>query len=224
MEINSRIREIIDARTSNPYAFSDDNIRDSIAKYSECSDFDVDDLDLSKGLERLYEYANINELSVDKSCILTNSVNGRIARELLDNIHIYCFDNDYYCSMASQIVNSKKNKEDKIEFIFADISQFFTSKYNGNFKADFVITCPSENSNVFKKLDCEMSYRQMNSIEYYTKRSLEFVNVGGIVCSIIPTNKESFIKSQISNYDIPVRVLGSINFTKGYTFLYIKKI
>lgn len=224
MDINKRIRDLIDARTENPYAYSDDDIKSSLLNYSECSEFLIQDDDLKIGLARLYEYMNINEFSEDKSVIITNSVNGKIANTLSENLHIYCFDNDYYCSMASQIVNQDKNNKDKIEFLFGDISQFFTSEFNNTFSADAVITCPSHFNNTFKKLDSEMKYRQMNSYEYYTKRSIDFLQSGGICMSIIPTSMDSFIKKQIANYNKPVSLLNSLAFGRGYSFIYIKKL
>lgn len=220
MELNSRIRKLIDARESNSF-YGD--IKESIKDYSECLDYFIQETDLKVGLKRLYQYAEINEFSKDKSCIITNSVNGKIASHLYDNIHIYCFDNDYYCSMVSQIVNQEKNKIDKIEFIFSDISQFFTFKNNKNFIADFVITCANSNQNTFKDLDYEMKYRMLNPYEYYTLRSLDFIQVGGIVLSIVPTLKVDGVISQAMNYESPIRVLDKINFM-GYSFIYLKKV
>lgn len=223
MEINKVIRDLIDARVNNPYAYSDDDIKDSVINYTECSDFELSADDIKLGLSKIYYYLGINEFSENVSCILTNSVNGKIANMITDNIHIYCFDNDYYCSMASKIVNSGKNRMDKIEFLFGDISQFFTSDFYGTFNADFVITCPSQHNEAYKDLDCEMKYRQMNSYEYYTKRSLDFLKIGGVCLSIVPNTMETFIKSALLSLEKPVSILDSISFN-GYSFIYIKKI
>lgn len=224
MDLNIRIRQLIDAKEKNPSAFSNEGLADAVINYTECSDFDISNSDIESGLKKLYQYAGINEFSYDKSCIISNSVNGKIAKHLSDNIHIYCFDNDYYCSMASQIVNHEKNKMDKIEFIFSDISQFFTFQNNKNFIADFVITCPQANQNTYKHLDYEMKYRMMTPHQYYTVRALEFLQSGGIVCSILPSASVDSVVNQVLKYDSPVQVLGNINFTRGYTFLYLKKI
>ncbi len=224
MDRNKAIRDLIDAHVNNPDAYSDKDIASSLIDYSECSEFIIQDADLEIGLNRLYEYMGINEFSNGKSIIITNSVNGKIAKELTENIHIYCFDNDYYCSMASQIVNKEKNEKDKIEFLFGDISQFFTSEFNSNFVADAVITCPSQFNGTYKKLDSEMKYRQMNSYEYYTKRSIDFLHSGGICMTVVPTGMDSFIKKQITSYNKPVSLLNSLAFGRGYSFIYIKKL
>lgn len=224
MDLNKRIRELIDGRDYNPSNFNSEILQYTLENYTECSDFVLEDLDIKRGLERLYSYAEINQMSINKSCIISNSVNGRIAKALLDNIHIFCFDNDYYCSVASQIVNTEKNKNDKIEFVFADISQFFTCENNNNFLADIFISCPSLANNTYKKLDCEMRYRTMTPTQYHTFRGLSFVQKGGIVCSIISSGLYDSVVSQIMNFEIPCRLLGSINFTKGYTFIYLKKL
>ena len=224
MDLNKRIRDLIDARENNPYAYSDEDIKSSLLNYSECSEFIIHDDDLRIGLERLYEYMNINEFSNDVQVMITNSVNGKIAKTLTDNIHIFCFDNDYYCSMASQIVNQDKNKKDKIEFLFGDISQFFTSEFHNNFIVDAVITAPSKYNNTFESLDSEMKFRSMNPYEYYTKRSIEFLQSGGICMSIIQTAMDSYIKKQITSYNKPVSLLNSLAFSRGYSFIYIKKL
>ena len=222
MDLNKKIRDLIDAHTSNPYAYSSDDIRQSVINYTECLDFNIKDDDIKKGLNALYNYMGIDEFS-NKSCIITNSVNGKIANYLYENIYIYSFDNDYYCSMVSQIVNAEKNKKDKIQFLFGDISQFFTSEFKSNFKTDFVITSPSQYNNTYQHLDSEMKFRKMNQYEYYTKRSIDFLFVGGICLSIVPTREERFIVNQLMSYDIPVSVLGTIKFDGGYSFIYIKK-
>lgn len=224
MNINGRIRELIDARNRNPYSFNDSSIKDSIINYTECADFEINDSDLSAGLDKLYKYAQINEFSLAKSCIIFNSVNGKVAKHIADNIHIYCLDNDYYCSEISQIVNDEKNKMDKIEFLFSDISQFFTFKNNNNFLADFVINISNSNNHTYKKLDFEMKYRVLTPHQYQTLRSLHFVSSGGVVCMVLPITAVDSVVNQVINSEIPVQVLNKTNFTKGYTFLYLKKI
>jgi len=224
MDINKTIRDLIDATIQNPNAYSQDDIKGSVANYTECSDFELSNDDINLGLERIYKYLDVNELSDNKSCIITNSVNGKIARNIIENIHVYCFDNDYYCSMASRIVNKEKNKSDKIEFLFGDISQFFTSDFNSTFNADFIITCPSKHNEAYKDLDSEMTYRQMNSYEYYTKRSIEFLQIGGICLSIVPSSMERYVVSKLLASEKPVSILDTIKFNKGYSFIYIKKI
>jgi len=221
MDLNSRIRELVDGKL-NYGLFGD--IKDSVKNYTDCLDYNILDSDLRVGLKRLYQLLNINEFSKDISCILTNSVNGKIADALIENIHIFCFYNDFYCSTISQIVNENKNKMDKIEFLFADISQFFTFNYNKNFIADFVINTPNGNQYSYKDLDYEMKYRLLNPYEYYTIRSLEFIQTNGIVLSIIPTNKVNGILELTKNYETPIRLLDRINFTKGYSFIYLKKV
>jgi hypothetical protein len=224
MDLNKTIRDLIDASISNPYAYNANDIKSSLMNYNECSEFLIHNDDLKIGLDRLYEYLGINEFSNDKSCLITNSVNGRIANALMDNIHIYCFDNDYYCSMASQLVNSEKNQKDKMEFLFGDISQFFSGEFNHNFLVDCVITAPSKFNETYKRLDSEMKYRQMNPYEYYTKRSIEFLTHGGICMSIVPVSVVEFVKKQILDYDKPISFLNAINFSSGYSFIYIKKL
>jgi hypothetical protein len=51
----------------------------------------------------------------------------------------HSFDNEFYCSMASQIVNKDKYKMDKIDYLFGDISHFFTSNFNSNLYAPAII-------------------------------------------------------------------------------------
>lgn len=223
MDLNKKIRSLIDATVNNPHAYSAEDIKDTVINYSECSDFSISELDIKTGLEKIYGYLKINESSSNISCVITNSINGKIAKSIIDNIFIYSFDNDYYCSMASQIVNSTKNREDKISFLFGDISQFFTSEFNSTFNADFVVTCPSQHNECYKDLDCEMKYRQMNPYEYYTKRSIEFLQSGGICLSIVPNSVEAFVTKQLLSYEKPVSILSSVKF-KDYSFIYIKRV
>jgi|688.fasta_scaffold268924_2 hypothetical protein len=222
MDLNSKIRDLIDAKINNAYAYNDEDLKYSVIKYTECSDFDLKESDIEVGLKRLYEYLNMNSLTKNKSCIITNSVNGKIANLLTDNIYINSFDNDFYCSMASQIVNKDKYKIDMIDYLFGDISQFFTSNFNSNFKTDFIITCPSRDTESYKHLDSEMKFRKMNPYEYYTKRSLEFLFDGGLCLSIIPVSMERFVIKQLMEYEIPVKILDKINFGV-YSFIYIIK-
>lgn len=221
--INNEIRKLIDACVDNPYSYSKEDLRNAVLNYTECFDFVLDDNDVKSSINRLYGYLGINEFSENISCIVSNSVNGNIAKMISDNVYIHCFDNDYYCSMASQIANYDKNKKDKIEFLFGDLSQFFTSTFSSNFYADFIITCPSEFNAAYKDLDCEMKYRQMNPQEYYIKRSMEFLKSGGICMAIISSDLEAFIKNKMLSFDKKVSILGSVNFKKGYSFIFIKK-
>jgi len=223
MDTNTNIRNLIDACVSNPYAYSKDDLRDTVLKYTECFDFVLDSNDIKVGVQKLYDYLGIDEFTMNKSCIVSNSVNGNIARAITDNVYIHCFDNDYYCSMASQISNSEKNKNDKIEFLFGDLSQFFTSEFNSNFKTDFIITCPSQYSSAYKHLDSEMKFRQMNPQEYYTKRSIDFLQSGGICMSIISNELEKFVISRLMSYEKKVSILSSVKFGRGYSFIFIKK-
>jgi hypothetical protein len=223
MDTNSEIRKLIDASVNNPYAYNKEDLKYSVLNYTECFDFILDDKDIKSGINRLYGYLGINEFTENISCIVSNSVNGNIAKNISDNIHIHCFDNDYYCSMASQIANYDKNQKDKIEFLFGDISQFFTSDFSSNFYADFIVTCPSEFNSAYKSLDSEMKYRQMNAQEYYTKRSIDLLNSGGICMCIIASDLEAFIKNKMVSFEKKVSILGSVKFDKGYSFIFIKK-
>lgn len=222
MDLNSKIRDLIDAKIKNPYAYNDEDLKYSVIKYTDCSDYDLKESDIELGLKRLYNYLNINSLTKDKSCIITNSVNGKIANLLMDNIYVYSFDNEFYCSMASQIVNKDKYKMDKIDYLFGDISHFFTSNFNSNFKTDFIITCPSRDTDSYQQLDSEMKFRKMNPYEYYTKRSIEFLFDGGLCLSIVPASMERYIIQQLMAYEIPVKILDKINFGE-YSFIYITK-
>ena len=233
MNQNEQIRKLIDANAETPSVYSDDGIRDACMDYTECLQFPINDDDIKIGLERVYEYLGTSGSQIDfngrygmetLSCIVTNSVNGKIAKFVNENITVSCFDNDYYCFRASRIVNVEKNQKDKIQYFFGDISQFFTSPFNSTFSADFVVTCPSQSNECYKDLDCEMKYKQMNPYEYYTKRSIEFLRKDGVCMSVVPTEMENFVVKQLLSYDKPVAILNSLHFTGGYSFIFIKKL
>ena len=166
MDLNSKIRDLIDAKIKNPYAYNDEDLKYSVIKYTDCSDYDLKESDIELGLKRLYNYLNINSLTKDKSCIITNSVNGKIANLLMDNIYVYSFDNEFYCSMASQIVNKDKYKMDKI------IQQYLDSLTPKQYKAYLIAKDHLQDSFDLKISNGFLEWVKKNNIQLFSASSV----------------------------------------------------
>jgi hypothetical protein len=223
LNINEQIRKVIDAKVANPYSYDNADISDAVMNYAECLDFTIGNDEIKEGLAKVYKYLRVDELSKGISCIIFNSVNGKIARAISDNIYVSCFDNDYYCFKATQIANYKRYEENMFASYFGDIGQFFASQFYSSIAADFIVACPSESSIAYKDIDSEMIYRKMTPYEYYAKRSMQFLRVGGICMCVVPLSIAKYLKDELS-VNKGTAVLEVLNFKEGYSFIILKKV
>lgn len=174
-------------------------------QYDVCSDCLLSAEVCQKVYELIYSILgkDIDDENSACSIVLNNTGNGQIVLNRPKNSLLYVFNSDEYAFNIASVQSSVAEKNKHNEFFKVDISAIFGGAVNNNFNADVVICQGFCRELIYKEVDSEMFYRNLDCQEYFTLRASNLIKKSGLVVSIIPQEIEDKIISlcAISNME-----------------------
>ena len=170
--------------------------------YDGCDDYVI----YEHLIERIWSYVKSHYYNLDSigdrvlggavSILSVNSGSGKVLEQAPKNTIITAYNNDYTCKRITDFVCQDRALEGKYFSEFKDISQFFAlENTNSSRKYDIVVTQPTEDFKFYEDIDKDEELTKGTPIEYYTHRSLHFVEQNGLLIVICPKEKVSEVSN-----------------------------
>ena len=196
---NQVISEIIRTLPSDYYAT--EQSKNYYRQYDGCDDFLISDK-LINGIWDFFNYKimNLSDLGNENipatvSVLHTNSGAGKILEKAPNKTTLFAYNLDYVCKKITDILCQDKSKEGNYFSKIRDISEYYIARETNNSrKYDIVITQPMPNMTFYRGVDCNDELTSQEPLEYYMKRSLDFVEENGFLVVIYSPDKEEDIK------------------------------
>lgn len=207
---NQVISEIIRTLPANYYAT--EQSKNYFRQYDGCDDFLVSDK-LISNIWAYFEHKimNLSELGnkdipATVSVLHTNSGAGKILEKAPRNTTIYAYNLDYVCKKITDILCQDKNQEGSYFSEIRDISEYFIARVTDNSrKYDIVITQPMPKMSFYRGVDCDDELSKKEPLEYYTTRSLEFVEDNGFLVVIYSPKDAKRLKEIYTKLKVKVK-------------------
>ena len=206
---NQVISEIIRTLPTDYYAT--EQSKNYYRQYDGCDDFLISD----KLIEEIWEFFNQKILNLSDlgnkdipatvSVLHTNSGAGRILEKAPRNTTLFAFNIDYVCKRITDILCQDKSQKGEYFSNIRDISQYFIARETNNSrKYDIVITQPMPDMTFYRGVECDEELSKSDPLEYYTNRSLNFVEDNGFLVVIYQPNQSEEIRSIVKNLNLKI--------------------
>lgn len=147
--------------------------------------------------QNLLNYSTIGDRDIPASVSIlhTNSGAGKILEDAPKNSLITAYNIDYVCKRICDFVCQERKKEGSYYSHLRDISQYFAvCNTDSTRKYSIVITQPSSKMTYYKGVDCVGDEESKDPLDYYTQRSLHFVDEDGFLVVIYEPSQSEEMK------------------------------
>lgn len=213
MEINENynISQMIKSLPEDYYA-TKEQVR-YFMQYDACDDYLLSDMLIKKIWDwfddKLMNFSPVGDTDIPASASVlhTNSGAGRILAEAPENTTLFAYNTDYVCKRISDFVCQDRARQGRYFSFMRDISEYFVvCNTDSARKYSIVITQPSSKLKFYRGVDCVGDAESCEPIEYYTRKSLHFVEDGGYLVVIYEPKDLEHLKKVISKIDVDIEV------------------
>ena len=227
---NQVISEIIRTLPENYYAT--EQSKNYYRQYDGCDDYLISD----KLIEKIWNFftkkiTNLSflgnkDIPATVSVLHTNSGAGKILEKAPGNTTLFAYNLDYVCKKITDILCQDKKQKGEYFSNIRDVSEYFIARETDNSrKYDIVITQPMPSMTYYRGIDCDEELSKKEPLEYYTTRSLNFVEENGFLVVIYSPSQSSELKKVYKKLKVHLKQTIKVNGLgdDGYEALILSK-